>query len=176
MTKNLPQLTYDEAIAAMENILEYFTTRPTEQAAAAMAIDALQEKQKRESRNVTQFDQAIRHFESYVDNNAYTDFHQNCCRMAIDALRAAKAKWELEHPIPLTFEQLMQVKSGTYIWTKVIHGCGIADGTVRHKLWVPEVRPKTDFDSYGKDWLAYLTEPPHGTEYLGTEFWEGENV
>lgn len=131
MTKNLPQLTYDEAIAAMENILEYFTTRPTERAAAAMAIDAL---------------------------------------------NAAKAKWEQEHPIPLTFEQLMQVKSGTYIWTKVIHGCGIADGTVRHKLWIPEIRSKADFESYGKDWLAYLTEPPHGTEYLGTEFWEGENV
>lgn len=127
--RNLPEISIEQAIKAMENIRDYMTTRPTEQAAAQMAIDALKD---------------------------------------------AKAKWEREHPVPLTFDQLMQVKSGTYIWTKVVHGHGIADGTVRHKLWIPEIRPKADFDSYGKDWLAYLTEPPHGTEYLGTEFWKRE--
>lgn len=120
------------------------------------------------------FEKAITHFESYIDNEAYTDTHQEYCRLAVDALKAAKTKWELEHPIPLTFDQLMQVKSGTYIWTKVVHGHGIADGTVRHKLWIPEIRSKADFESYGTDWLAYLEEPPHGTEYIGTEFWKGE--
>lgn len=117
------------------------------------------------------FEQAIAHFESYIGNEAYTDNHQEYCRLAVDALKAAKTKWELEHPVPLTFEQLMQVKSGTFIWTKVIHGCGIKDGTVRYKLWIPEIRPKADFESYGRDWLAYLKRPPEGTKYLGVEFW-----
>lgn len=112
--ENLPKLSYDEAIAAMENILEYFTTRPTERAAAAMAIEALKEKQERED------------------------------------------------PKPLTLTELLAIPSGEYIYTKVIHGCGIKDGTVRHKLWLPEIRPKADFDSYGTDWLAYRTCPPEG--------------
>lgn len=115
-TDNLPKLSYDDAIAAMRNILEYFTTRPTEQAAAAMAIEALQ---------------------------------------------AQKTAYELANPKPLTLDELKSI-SGQYIFTKVIHGKGIKDGTIRHKLWLPHLVSKTDFDSYGTDWLAYRTRPPEG--------------
>ena len=38
-------ITIQQAIDAMENIRDYWTTRPTERAAAQMAIDALREKQ-----------------------------------------------------------------------------------------------------------------------------------
>lgn len=43
--QNLPEISIEQAIKAMENIRDYMTTRPTEQAAAQMAIDALREKQ-----------------------------------------------------------------------------------------------------------------------------------
>ena len=33
-------------------------------------------------------EEAIRHFESYVDNECYTDLCQDACRMAISAIRS----------------------------------------------------------------------------------------
>lgn len=33
-------------------------------------------------------EEAIRHFESYADNECYTDFHRDACRMAISAIRS----------------------------------------------------------------------------------------
>ena len=96
---------------------------------------------------------AIKHFEAYVDNEAYSDFHQECCRMAISALKEKLEKI----PGMYTLEEMKNL--GTqYIWTKVIHGHGIADGTVRHKLWIPEVKAK-DLETYGTDWVAYDKDP-----------------
>ena len=42
-------ITIQQAIDAMQNIIDYFCTRPTERAAAELAIIALKEKQERET-------------------------------------------------------------------------------------------------------------------------------
>lgn len=46
-------------------------------------------------------EEVIKHFESYIGNECYTDFYQNACRMAVEALRAQQptanpdgSRWE----------------------------------------------------------------------------------
>lgn len=44
-------------------------------------------------------EEAIKHFEPYIGNECYTDYHQEACGMAISALRAQQApldrsRWE----------------------------------------------------------------------------------
>lgn len=37
-------------------------------------------------------EEAIKHLNSYIGNDCYTDFHQEVCKMAVAALRAQPAK------------------------------------------------------------------------------------
>ena len=39
---------------------------------------------------------AVKHFESYIGNECYTDFHQDACQMAIAALRSQQIPTKLD--------------------------------------------------------------------------------
>lgn len=57
-------------------------------------------------------EQAIKHFEPYLDNDCYTDAHKYAVKMAIEALRE---KRERENPAPLTEDELRQMMGGP-VW------------------------------------------------------------
>lgn len=49
-------------------------------------------------------EKAIKHFESYIGNDCYTQAHQDACRMAVDAIRIQQ-----EDNPPLTFDELRRM-------------------------------------------------------------------
>lgn len=57
-------------------------------------------------------EQAIKHFEPYLENEYYTERHKQAVQMAIDALREQE---ERENPAPLTEDELLGMM-GEPVW------------------------------------------------------------
>lgn len=78
-------------------------------------------------------DEAIKHFEQYIDNAYYTEKHQRACEMAISALRAQQTPAKLDksqwaaHPVikrrPYRSECFKEVKlseEGEVLYRKIV--------------------------------------------------------
>ena len=102
--------------------------------------------------------EAIARFESYVDNDVYSDAHRTACKMAIHALRAEMAA---EENPPITLNELYMMK-GRPVWVKFIKwdsaGCWMIVGSTD---WL--ALDLCDLSDYGVGWIAY-SRPPKGDD------------
>lgn len=96
---------------------------------------------------------AIKHFEPYLDNECYTDKHRQAVKMAIDALREQE---DHAHPEPLTVEELCQME-GEPVWVQNLK-VGKAFWMLAYKDCVSHRWGYLRYLDYGEAWVAYRTK------------------